>query len=427
MTNTVAAASRYSDLASTVRSGVFDAATRKHALERFLELGFPSTRLEDWKYTNVAPIASTEWQVPEAAGEFSAGEDAFSVPGDRLVFVDGIFQKGLSAVGSLPDGALLTNLASVSRPEHLNRHADSENQPFVALNTAFAADGAYVSVADGVRLERPVFLLFFSTGSYTPVMASPRNLIVAGRNTELHVAEIYIGAAGARYFNNVVTEIVAGPNSIVDHVKLQEESEGAYHVATIQAQQDRDSRLTSTSIAFGAALSRNDIVATLAGEGSGVVLDGLYLLDGEQHADHHTTIDHARPHCDSQELYKGVLDGRSRGVFDGRIVVRKDAQKTNSGQVNKNLILSPEAMVDTKPQLEIYADDVKCTHGSTIGQLDEDALFYLRARGIAETDARNLMMFGFAGEVVSRVRDAAIREHLQAALRRKLPGFEDQP
>jgi Fe-S cluster assembly protein SufD len=414
--------SRYAELAKGIE-GSLPRAERERMLARFLELGFPTPRLEDWKYTNAAPIASTAWALPVAGGEVADGAEALGMAGDRLVFVDGIFEPARSRVSALADGVVLTNLRNANGPAHLNRHVDSGNQAFVALNGAFASDGAYLRLPDGAVLERPVNLIFLSSGSGEGSMSSPRTLIVAGRNTEAQILEVYAGTRGSRYFTNAVTEIVAGPNSIIDHYKLQNESEAAYHVATIQIQHDRDSRVSSTSIALGAALSRTDMNVTLGGEGSGSTLNGLYLARGEQHVDHHTLVDHAQPHCDSRQLFKGVLDGHSRGVFDGKIIVRKDAQKTNSGQVNNNLLLSPNALIDTKPQLEIYADDVKCTHGSTVGQIDEDALFYLRSRAIGLEDARHLMIFAFAGEVVQTIRHEGLRAQMDALLLERLPGF----
>ena len=421
-TTTTTDAQRLANLAARV-DGLLPAEERGRALARFVELGFPTPRMEDWRFTNVAPIASAEWQLPKTSDNFRSGEKAFSIEGHRLAFVDGVFEPSMSDVGGLPDGVQITNLRSASDSRHLNRHVDSENQAFVALNGAFATDGAYVFVPDGVVLDRPVNLVFFSTGANGLTMSSPRSLIVAGRSAQIRLLEMFVGPAGVKYFTNNVTEIVAGPNSVIDHYKLQQESDAAYHVSTIQAQQDRDSRFSSTSIALGAALSRNEISATLGGEGSGCEVNGLYLLHGEQHADFHTLIDHAMPHCDSRQLFKGVLDEHSRGVFDGRIIVRKDAQKTNSGQVNKNLLLSPNALIDTKPQLEIYADDVRCTHGSTVGQIDEDALFYLRSRGIGIEEARHLMIFAFAGEVVDTIRHESLRAQMGTLLLERLPGF----
>jgi Fe-S cluster assembly protein SufD len=422
MTQTLNALSRYADLAAHVE-GILPGEERLRALDRFLGLGFPSPRMEEWRYTNVSAIAAAEWELPATSGRFAAEAAAFSFDGDRLVFVDGVFQPEMSSLGELPAKTVITNLRSAGVQSHLNRHADWQNQAFVALNSAFAADGAVVVVPDGAVLERPVNLIYLSTGAGGPSMSHPRTLIVAGRNSQVRLLEMYVGARGARYFTNAVTEIVAGPNSVIDHYKLQQEAETAYHVSTIQVQQDRDSRLTTTSIALGAALSRTDVNVTLAGEGSGCTLNGLYIVRGEQHVDHHTVIDHAEPHCDSLELYKGVLDEYSRGVFDGRIVVRKGAQKTNSGQENRNLLLSPNALVDTKPQLEIYADDVKCTHGSTVGQIDEDALFYLRSRAIGHDDARNLMVFAFASEVVEKIQHPGLRSRMEAILLERLPGF----
>ncbi|MEO8215889.1 MAG: Fe-S cluster assembly protein SufD [Acidobacteriota bacterium] len=399
---------------------------RKRALDRFLELGFPTTRQEAWRFTNVAAIARTGFTIGSLESDFDlallergALEDAY-----RLVFVNGLVAPALSE-SALPAGLELASLAASRDDEdvrkHLGQHADWTESSFAALNTALVHDGAFLRLAAGTRLQKPVNLVFITTGNDGPIMANVRNLIVAGESSELHVVETYLTAGEAPNFTNVVTEVVVRRNATVEHASMQLESDQAFHVATIQAQQDRDSHYQSRSFSIGAALARYDINVTLAGEGSGCVLDGLYLARGRQHVDHHTLIDHATPHTDSQEFYKGVLDGTSHGVFDGKIMVRKDAQKTNSGQVNRNLLLSETAVIDTKPQLEIYADDVKCTHGSTIGQLDEQVLFYMRSRGIAVADARELMIYAFASEVVQRVKIPALRKQLSELLLRRLP------
>lgn len=418
---------RYEALAASLGDGQPPAvrALRAEALARFAELGFPSTRHEQWRYTSVASIAKTPFGLaPEATADLGAyAHVRIDDAAVQMVFVNGRFVRDLSTAKPV-DGVTFAPLAeSLTHPSvvaHLGRVADASKRHFAALNTALLNDGAFVEVAPGTRLEAPIHLLFISTAGPAPHIANVRNLIVAGRNSEVRVVETYAGEQGASYFTNSVTELVLGENSNVDHSKVQRESEAAYHVGSLHVSQARTSQLASHSISLGGAIVRSDIDTILDGEGAGCVLNGLYLVRGQQHVDHHTLIDHAKPHCDSQEFYKGILDDKSRGVFDGRIVVRKDAQKTNSGQVNKNLLLSADAIVDAKPQLEIFADDVKCTHGSTIGQLDEKAIFYLRSRAIGLDDARNLLTFAFASEVVERLKVPAIRTQLEAVLLERL-------
>lgn len=407
---------------------------RQRALERFQQLGFPTTRLENWRNTSVSAIAKTPFTLPDSPGPADdAVENANALRrssgGIRLVFVDGRYSKGLSSVRGANDGVIITSLASA-----LDQHRDLveprlgsaavyEDHAFAALNAALVDDGAFVYIPDGVAVSAPIHLLFLSTRAGGARIANVRNLIVAGENSQAKIIERYEGASEPSRLTLSGTEVLLGPASVVELYKVQQEPDDAFHVSTLHVRQETGSRFTSSSISFGAQLARNDIFIELGGEGSGCVLDGLYAVRGSQHVDHHTEIDHAKPHCDSVELYKGVLDGRSRGVFDGRIVVRKDAQKTNSAQTNNNLILSELATVDTKPQLEIYADDVKCTHGSTIGQIDEEAMFYLRSRGIGTEDARSLLIYAFASEVVERIRVRELREELQSTLLERLPGM----
>jgi Fe-S cluster assembly protein SufD len=276
-----------------------------------------------------------------------------------------------------------------------------------------------------VFLEQPVHLVFISMPNGQPTVSHPRNLILAGRGSQAAIIESYIGTAGKAYFTNAVTEIVAAEGAVVDHYKFQHESEQAFHVATIQAVQDRGSVVNSHNIALGAALARNDINSVLDGEGAECSLNGLFITGGRQHADTHTLLDHAKPHCASRELYKGILDGHGEGVFNGKIVVRKDAQKTNAIQSNKNLLLSGDAVINTKPQLEIFADDVRCTHGATVGQLDKEALFYMQSRGIPAAEARKVLTYAFAGELLDRIKWQPARERVEAELYRILSADRD--
>ncbi len=352
---------------------------RKRAAERFDARGFPTTRDEEWRFTSVAPIAKA--QFPEAAPKVS---------GDSL-------RAALEQDPQLVE-------------EHLGQYASYEDNPFVALNTAHFEDGAFVHIPANTVVERPLRIGFTAIPDRT---THPRNLIVVGAGSQVQIIEKYTGRGP--YFTNAVTEIVVGENAIVEHVKLQEESADAFHVATIQVHQARNSVFKSHNICLGGLLVRNDVNAVLS-TGCEGTLNGLYLVNGRQHVDNHTALDHAEPHAASHELYKGILNGASSAVFNGKIFVRKDAQKTDAKQTNKNLVLSENATINTKPELQIFADDVRCTHGATIGQLEEDALFYLRARGIAKADARDLLIYAFARDVIERIGIPAVREHLEKAL-----------
>ncbi len=402
---------------------------RVAAIARFSERGFPTTREEEWRQTSVAAIARAPFRLAEAGdGAGISTRAALAFAGLRTVFVNGRFVPELSAGdGRLPRGVEILSLREgLSRhPERLEprltRVAGDSANVFASLNTAFFEDGAVVLLSPGVVVEEPIHLVFLSgSPDSRPVVSYPRNLIVAGRGSQARIVESYGGAEGQIYFTCPVTEIVVEDGAGVDHYKLQRESEAAFHVATLAVRQERASRFSNHSISLGAALSRNDIDVVLGAEGGECVLNGLFMADGERHTDTHTRIDHAQPHCSSRELYKGILDGRGRGVFHGRIIVRKGAQKTDAYQTNKNLLLSREALVDSTPQLEIFADDVKCKHGSTTGQLDPDALFYLRSRGIPEAAARSLLTYAFASDLVNRISvaplRAAVEEHLQAHL-----------
>ncbi len=406
--------------------------TRKRALDRFAALGFPTPRHEDWKYTNVRPI---EKQAFRPTGKVCLGLvpddiEAYlfqNLPCHRLVFVNGHFAPELSRPGKLSEGLTVGSLAKSllrtpnSLESHLARYADASANGFEALNTAFMGDGAYVYLAAGKVIEDPIHLLFLSTQQEEPVFSQPRNLVVAGDNAQAVLIETYASLGDSAHFTNALTEVALGQNATLEHYKLQQESLKAYHIATLQVHQERDSRFTSHAVSFGARLARHNINVVLDAEGTECTLNGLYMVDGRQHVDFHTKIDHAKPHGTSHEFYKGILNGHARGVFNGRIYVHPDAQKTDAEQSNKNLLLSKDAEVDTKPQLEIYADDVKCSHGATVGQLDDTMLFYLRSRGIDEATARGLLTYGFAHDIVERMALAPIRARLEEILVNRLP------
>jgi Fe-S cluster assembly protein SufD len=406
------------------------ASLRKSAMESFAELGFPTTRLEAWRFTNIAPLAQIPFRlasaVDGAADVAEKLERVFIQGAARLVFVNGCFNPSLSSVTDLPEGVTAASLQQVigsanrTLEEHLGRYADTAREPFVALNTAFLRDGAFVQVAPGVAMERPVHLIYVRGQGAKDTASHPRTLVLVGRSAQALVIESHISLAEEAYFTNAVTELIAGEDACIEHLKTQEESELAFHVANVVAHQGRSSRLLAHSISLGAQLARHDIRSVLAGEGAECTLNGLYQVRGRQHVDHHTTLDHAMPHCGSREYYRGVLDGKSSAVFNGAIIVRKDAQKTDAIQSNKNLLLSADATINTKPELQILADDVRCTHGATVGQLDPDALFYLRARGIGLEAARHLLTRAFANDVIARIHCTPARERLEATLLSRL-------
>ncbi len=409
---------------------------RREAISRFAAAGFPTPRDEEWKYTNVAPLHGVSYETrPVARGEVTLaqlGEVALAGC-DRFVSVDGRFAPELSTVEALPAGAAVHNLGDLWRDgaavdpglvdlvqQNLGRVVGPELS-FAALNTALAVDGALVHLGRGVELARPLQLLHLSSGR-GPRASFPRNLIVGGARSRAMVVETFAGLGGESYLVNAVTEVILGRGAVLDHVKLQLEAAGAFHVATVEARQAQRSDFRSFSFSLGGRLVRNDINTRFDDEGSVCSFHGLYLAGGEQHVDHHTVIDHRKPGCSSRESYKGILDGRATSVFNGKVFVREGAVRTDARQSNRNLLLSEDATVNTKPQLEIFADDVRCSHGATVGQLDEDALFYLRARGLSAADARRMLITAFASEIVAEVPHAALRELLEQRLGQRLLG-----
>jgi Fe-S cluster assembly protein SufD len=410
---------------------------REAAIARFAELGFPTTHLEEWKYTNVAPIVRTPFTPTgdDLDGPTVVRALARAVyqgsHGPRLVFVNGHYAPQFSGIHPLPQGMRLESLATALSGErarvepYLAHYASYQEHAFAALNTAFMQDGAFLVIPKGALVEEPIHLVFVSTARGEATVAYPRNLILLEPGSQATIVESYVGLEDTVSLTNAVTEIVLGENAVLEHHKLQQESLHGFHVAVMQVSQGRSSQFTSHSIALGGALVRNELNAVLDGEGGECTLDGLYMAAGEQHVDNHTRIDHVTPHCTSRELYKGVLDGRARGVFSGKIYVHPAAQKTDAKQTNKNLLLSRDALIDTKPQLEIHNNDVKCGHGTTIGRLDEDALFYLRARGIGLEAARSLLTYAFASEIVGRIRLEPLAVALNEALQRTGLGTGD--
>jgi Fe-S cluster assembly protein SufD len=408
---------------------------REEAIARFAELGFPTPRHEDWRFTNVAPLAKTTFVPAERPAQpitlidlVPYGLGAFA--GHRLVFVNGYYAAALSRIGELPAGCAVGSLAQALERDAavfepvLARYADYQEQPFTALNTAFLRDGAYIRIPRRTVVTEPIHLLYVTAPGGPPVVTHPRNLVIVGPRSQASIVESYVGLGAGRYFTNAVTELVADEDTVVDHYKVEQESLDAFHVGTLQFQQGRSSVLSSHCISLGGRLVRHDINALLAGEGCHTTLNGLFMEDHAQHVDNHLRVEHARPHGTSREYFRGILDGQARGVFTGRIVVHPGAQKTDAKQTNKNLLLSAEAQVDSKPQLEIFANDVKCTHGATIGQIDYDALFYLRSRGIPELAARSLLTYAFAQQSLAQIKVEPLRRQLHEAVVARLPQGE---
>ena len=398
---------------------------RSAAFARFMERGFPTTREEDWKFTSVAPIAATEFRRvtdgPRVTAEMLEPflfHDRFTL---QAVIVNGKLVAGLSSISNLPDGVTISGMAeAMTNQPPLEGPSLKSDNPFVLMNTAFCEGGVFIHIAPKAVLTEPIHVLFVSAPGDTPALVAPRLFVVAGEQSQASVVENYVGIGNAPVLTTAVTEVLLGPGAVVDHVKVQRETEQAFHMASMFAHLYRSSTFTSHAVTFGGRIARNDITATLAGEGAEATLNGLYVTDGETLFDTHSTIDHAMPHCPSHEVYKGILAGQSRAVFNGKIIVRPDAQKTDAKQTNKALLLSGDATINTKPQLEIFADDVKCTHGAAIGQLDADQLFYLRARGIGEEDARNMLIHAFASDVLNGIKHEGVRARLEADLVAKL-------
>jgi len=404
---------------------------RRTAIESFAELGFPSTHDEEWKYTNVAPLVS----VPFVPAHVKVSEEIrrqierlplADLGCSRLTFYNGRYVPELSKLREVPQGLKAGSLASAFKnhgpllERHLARYADARTHAFVALNTAFFEDGVFIEVPKGAVLQKPLHILQISHGGGRATLAHPRSLILVGDTAQASMIETFYSLGADTTFTNAVTEIVAGEGALVDYCKVQQESDAAFHYARVQVQQERSSSVATHSIQLGGALTREEVQTVLAGEGAESLLHGLYVITGRQHVDNHTTIDHAQPHCSSREVYKGVLEGKAQGVFNGKIIVRPDAQKTDSKQSNKNLLLSEDAIINTKPQLEIFADDVKCTHGATVGQIDPEAVFYLRSRGIAEDEAKRLLTYAFANDVMERIKFQPLRERLAERLYARL-------
>lgn len=402
---------------------------RKSAISNFSRLQFPTTRDEEWKYTNIAPLLRHTFKpAQKSAEDYDVKVNHFlfdTMEHSLIVFVNGMYSKALSKIKDLPEGVIVNSLSEAIKQDnpvvkkHLGKYADFKGHIFTSLSTAFVNDGSFVYVPDGKVIDEPIHILFLSITNDSKMLVQPRNLFVAAKNSRSTIIEHYASLNEDIYFTNSVTEIVTEENAFFDHVKLQEESGKAYHIGRMDVHQERNSNFVSHLISFGAEISRNDFNCRFNDEGGECMLNGLYLIEGNQLFDAHTLIDHAKPHCNSHEHYKGILMDSSRGVFNGKVVVRKDAQKTNAFQENNNIILSNDAIVNTKPQLEIFADDVKCSHGATIGQLDNDAMFYLKSRGIGKDAARAILIHAFASDVVRYIKLNAVRDYVEGILKKK--------
>ena len=400
---------------------------RQRAIARFGELGFPTKKLEEWRFTSVLPITETTFELAKSGlSDVSRAQlSRFTfdtTPFNQLVFINGQYAPQFSLLESLPSGVNAGGLGEAvdQNPElvdqYLTRLEPYQNEAFTALNTAFLFDGAFLRIPANVIVEQPIHLLFVTTAHEAGTVHYPRVLILAGENSQACVLESYVGLHETQYFTNAVTEIIVGPNAAIDHYKLLQESLKAFHVARMHVSLDRASSFSSHAITLGGALVRNDVYALLDGEGVDCTLNGFYLANGRRLIDNHTTINHAKPNCSSHELYKGILDDEGHGVFNGKIVVQLNAQKTDAKQTNQSLLLSETALINTKPQLEILADDVKCTHGATVGQLDKDAMFYLRTRGLSYTQARSMLIHAFASDILHRIKLKPVQAQLEHVL-----------
>ena len=399
------------------------------AIGRLEDIGFPTTRHEEWKYTNVSPILNTAFSHPgpqfrlkkeDIQSWMLAGKDAI-----LLVFENGYLNTDLSSLDGLPEKVIIASLSAQRSnaivKQHLAKYAPMKQESFVVLNTAFVSDGAFIYLPANIQIEKPVHVLYVNDSEFHPTVIYPRNLIVADKNASVKVAVSYhsIGSTNAG-FTNAVTEVVTGQNAQVELIKIQNENESAFHISHTEAILSKDSVFNISTITLGGKIVRNNLHIVLSETNSVAHLYGLYITDGNQLVDNHTLVDHMSPNCESNELYKGVLGGKSSGVFNGKVFVRQDAQKTNAYQSNKNILLSDEATMNTKPQLEIFADDVKCSHGATTGQMDAEALFYLRSRGIGEQEAKAFLNIAFAADVIKNISIEALRDRLMPLIENKL-------
>jgi len=400
---------------------------RRKAIEQFEKLGFPTTKHEEWRFTNISPLTRIQFTPAYQVEAQEISEEQFNkisikrLNGIKLIFINGKYSEKLSDK-SFPKGIEISSLAHILQNENTSLHkiiehfANIENNSFTSLNTSFLLEGVFIQIHANIEINEPIYLVYITTDTKTPLIIHPRNIIMVAKNSKASIIEHYISTENNSNFTNAVSEIRLDENAVLEHNKIQTESNNAFHIGSTYIEQLSKSKFTSNSIMIGGSLVRNNIYATLNGEETECTLNGLSLASGNQLIDNHTSIDHAKPNCSSREFYKAILDGKARGVFNGKIYVRKDSQKTDSKQTNKTLLLSDEATMNTKPQLEIFADDVKCTHGAAIGYLDSDSLFYLRSRGISENIARDILTYAFANDIIERITIEPIQEYLHNIL-----------
>ena len=402
---------------------------RKDALSNFSKLEFPSIKDEEWKYTSIVPLLKynfvTSLKEKKISKDFIKSLLFDGLEHSLIVFINGRFSNEHSDLLNLPNGVVVGSIAEEIKKnneillKHFGRYADHRDHIFTALSTAYTDDGAFIYVPAGKIVKEAIHIVFITDSPEEKILTQPRNLFVAEKNSQVTIIEHYVGNEDEIYFTNAVTEIVAEENAILDHIKLQEESKKSFHIARMEVDQERNSNFSSHLISTGADLTRNEFNAKFNDEGGECTLNGLYMIDGTRLFDAHTLMDHAKPHCNSHEHYKGILDEKSRGVFNGKVIVRQDAQKTNAFQENNNILLSDQALVNTKPQLEIFADDVKCSHGATIGQMDDDAKFYLKSRGIGEEASKGILLHAFASDVITSIKIDSIKNYIEKLITEK--------
>lgn len=409
---------------------------RQAGVESFSKLGFPTATRgnEDWRFTNVGPIANRQFAYPFEQAAVDAAQVKALSPWDdgwvNLVFVDGRFDQGLSTPAMNRKGPYIGNLAALSAAgqaaarQHLGRHVDAAKNGFAAVNTAFVRDGAFVALPDGAADLPPVHLVFVASRRPQPSVAYPRILVVAGRNSKATLLESYVTLADGAYFTDGVAEVILQEGAQMQHYRLMREAAEAFHIGTTHVRQEKDSTFTSISFARGAAIARNQLHVALDAPGASCFIKGLYLTDGTQHIDNNINIDHLKPHTTSDLYFKGILADRSRAVFSGRVIVHKNAQKAYALQSDKNLLLSDGARINTKPSLEIYADDVQCKHGATAGAVAEEAIFYMQARGLDVETATMYLVQGFAREVIDQIKLDGFRQYLERYFIESLPKYQ---
>lgn len=405
---------------------------RRDAIKKFQSLPIPNQKDEEWKYTNISPLFDHQFSPAKPSNEVSGNQITKflfdQLEHSLLVFVNGYYSQELSKIERIPEGVFIGSLADAISDgnsivkKHLGKYVNSNNQIFTSLSTAFIKDGAFIYVPKNIIVDKPIHIIYLTESKGNKILTQPRNLFVADKNSQITIIEHYVSEDNGVYFTNSITEVFNGENAVLDHIKLQEESKQSFHIATMEVDQERNSNFSSHLISYGARISRNDFTTRFNDEGGMSMLNGLFMINEDQLFDAHTMIDHAKPHCNSHEHYKGILQDKSRGVFNGKVMVRKDAQKTNAFQENNTIILSDEALMNTKPQLEIFADDVKCSHGATIGKLNDEAKFYLKSRGIGEDAATAMLIHAFASDVIKSIKIEAVRDYLEEIITKKFNG-----